>query len=418
MSASIFSFVSEARVRDVLGNLQSFTGLAIQLIDGEGKLLMSFGQSTSYCAVLKKQVFDKSTCFELHKNAGRYAQTLGEAYIFACHANLNHIAFPLIQEEELLGSVIIGPFLMDTPDSTLVSDLAERRQLSPGLALELYEELSGVTVLPPARVSQLKKLVDHLLSPLLPGERALLLYNQQKMTQQARINEAIQIYKGENPSPSLLFFYQKEKELISRLRTGSIPEAKAMLNEFIGHMLFSEGGQIDAVRIRAVELTTLLSRAAMEGGAKPDSIYRLNSHFLFRLYETQELEKLCLLMQEMLESFMHSMFQEKDKGNPYIRKALRFMCDHYSEHLELEQVAAFVGLSPSYFSTLFRQTVGITFREHLNSIRVEESKHLLLSGGYTLADIAISMGFPDQSYYCKVFKKIVGVTPGKFRGQI
>lgn len=416
MSASIFSFVPESRVRDVLGNLQAFTGLAIQLIDGEGQLVLSFGQSTSYCSVLKKQVFDKNTCFELHKNAGRYAQSLGEAYIFACHANLNHIAFPLIQEQELLGSVIIGPFLMDEPDSTLVSDLAERRQLPPGLALELYEELSGVAVLPPARVSQLKKLVDHLLSPLLPGERALLLQNQQKMTQQARINEAIQIYKGENSPRSLIFFYQKEKELVDRLRTGSMPEVKSLLNEFIGHVLFSEGGQVDAVRIRAIELTTLLSRVAMEGGARPESIYQLNGRFISQLYEEQELEELCLLMQEVLESFMSSMFRETDKGNPYIRKALRFLCDHYSEHIELEQVADYVGLSPSYFSTLFRQTVGASFRDHLNRIRVEESKRLLLDPKITLADIAISMGFPDQSYYCKVFKKIVGVTPGKYRG--
>ena len=147
----------------------------------------------------------------------------------------------------------------------------------------------------------------------------------------------------------------------------------------------------------------------------PDTIYRLNTQFLSQLYEEQELEDLCLLMQEILERFMYAMLRENDKGNPYIRNALRYMCDHYSEHLELGQTAEYVGLSPSYFSTLFRQTVGASFREYLNRIRVEESKRLLLNPNNTLADIAVSMGFPDQSYYCKVFKKIVGVTPGKYR---
>lgn len=94
-----------------------------------------------------------------------------------------------------------------------------------------------------------------------------------------------------------------------------------------------------------------------------------------------------MLMQEVLESFMNAMFSEKDKGNPYIRRALRFMADNYSEHLELAQAAEYVGLSSSYFSTLFRDVVGVTFREQLCRIRVEESKHLLLSkkifpGGY------------------------------------
>ena len=57
MAVSIFSFVPESRVSAVLGNLQEYTGLAIQLIDSKGNLIMSFGQSTSYCALLKNQVF-------------------------------------------------------------------------------------------------------------------------------------------------------------------------------------------------------------------------------------------------------------------------------------------------------------------------------------------------------------------------
>lgn len=416
MAASIFSFVPEDRVSDVLGNLQAFTGLAIQLIDSSGSLLLSFGKSTSYCTVLKKKVFQKSECFLLHLKAGQRAQKLGEAYIFSCHANLNHIAFPLINCGELLGSVIIGPFLMDTPDSTLVSDLAERQQLTPALSLELYDELGSLAVYPPARVNQLKKLVDHLLSPLMPGERAMLLESRQKMSQQAKINETIQIYKEEPPDQSLTFFYKKEKLLLQKLRTGTIQEVKGLLNELIGYVLFSEGGQLDTVRIRAIELTTLLSRVAIDGGAKTDSIFRLNNEFLSRLFREQELEDLCILMQEVLESFMSAMYSEKDKGNPYIRKALRFMADNYNEHLELDQVAEYVGLSPSYFSSLFRQVVGMNFREYLCRLRVEESKHLLLSPQYSLADIALSMGFPDQSYFCKVFKRIVGVTPGKYRG--
>lgn len=416
MASSIFSFVSEARVADVLGNLQAFTGLAIQLIDASGTLLMSFGQSTAYCAILKKKVFQKAECFLLHTKAGQRAQALGEAYIFSCHADLNHIAFPLINQGELLGSVIIGPFLMDAPDSTLVSGLAERQHLNPTLSLELYDELGSLAVLPPAKVNQLKKLVDHLLSPLMPGERALLLETQQKMSQQARINETIQIYKEEKPDRSVAYFYQKEKQLLEKLRTGTIQEVKGLLNDLIGYVLFNEGGNMDAVRVRAIELTILLSRVAIDGGAKTDSIFQLNTAFLSRLYLEQELEDLCMLMQEVLESFMNAAFYEKDKGNPYIRKALRFMADNYNEHLELAQVAEYVGLSPSYFSGMFREVVGITFREHLCRLRVEGSKHLLLSRKYSMADIAISMGFPDQSYYCKVFKRIVGVTPGKYRG--
>ena len=415
MSGAIYSLIPKERLTDILSTLQAYTGISIQLIDDAGILLASFGTVTSYCALLKKQVFERTECFELHRKAGQRAQKIGEAYIFSCHANLNHIAFPLINRDQLLGSVIIGPFLMDKPDSTLVSDLAEKHRLTPTLSLELYDELLGVKVISPARVQQLKKLVDHLLSPLMSSERSLLMKSQEKAYQQAQINETIQTYKEQKATPSFLYFNQKEKELLAKVRTGNVKEVKALLNEIIGYTLFSEGGKIESVRIRAVELTTLLSRVAVDGGARADSIYALNNQFLVQLYKDQEIEELCLHLQDVLEGFMGAMFYEKDKGNPYIRKALRYIADHYSEHLTLERVAEEVQLSPSYFSTLFRQIVGTSFREYLCKIRVEESKRLLLSTDYSLADIAISMGFPDQSYFCKVFKQLVGITPGKFR---
>ena len=415
MSGAIYSLIPKERLTDILSTLQAYTGISIQLIDDAGILLASFGTVTSYCALLKKQVFERTECFELHRKAGQRAQKIGEAYIFSCHANLNHIAFPLINRDQLLGSVIIGPFLMDKPDSTLVSDLAEKHRLTPTLSLELYDELLGVKVISPARVQQLKKLVDHLLSPLMSSERSLLMKSQEKAYQQAQINETIQTYKEQKATPSFLYFNQKEKELLAKVRTGNVKEVKALLNELIGYTLFSEGGKIESVRIRAVELTTLLSRVAVDGGARADSIYELNNQFLVQLYKDQEIEELCLHLQDVLEGYMGAMFYEKDNGNPYIRKALRYIADHYSEHLTLERVAEEVQLSPSYFSTLFRQIVGTSFREYLCKIRVEESKRLLLSTDYSLADIAISMGFPDQSYFCKVFKQLVGITPGKFR---
>lgn len=415
MQDSVFSLIPEKRIRDILENLQALTDLTIQLIDCHGKLLMSFGEPSGYCVRLKKRVFKRDDCFLLQMKIGEQAQAIGGAYIFSCHANLNHIAFPLINQGELMGSVILGPFLMDKPDSTLVSEIAECYQLAPSLCLELYDELSDLKIIEPQRVNNLKNLLDHLLSTLMPGERAILLQAQQKLYQQSKINETIQVYKEQPFSSDLQFLFYKEKTLLTKVRTGNLEEVRALLNELIGYVLFSEGGKVESVRIRSIELTTLLSRVAMDGGARADIIYELNSKFLSLLYHEQDLDELCMVLQEVVESFMSAMFYEKDKGNLHVRKALSFMADNYSQNLKLNDVAEYVGLSPSYFSTLFREVVGISFRMHLNRIRVEESKRLLLSTQYSLADIAVAMGFPDQSYYCKIFKKLVGMTPGKFR---
>jgi ligand-binding sensor protein len=137
------------RLGEVLQNLQAFTGIAVQLIDSEGTLVMTYGQPNGYCGCLKKNVFVSGECASLHLKAGQRAQKLGQAYIFSCHADLNHIAFPLTDREELLGTVIIGPFMMDEADSTHISGLAEKYQLSPALSLELYDALTAVPVMAP-----------------------------------------------------------------------------------------------------------------------------------------------------------------------------------------------------------------------------------------------------------------------------
>lgn len=416
MTTALFSRVPRERVKAVLENLHAFTGLPIHLIDQQGEVLMTFGESPRYCRLLQRNLFPGKGCLAVCLQVGQRAKKLGQPYIFSCHADLNHIAFPLLNQGELLGCIFVGPFLMDKPDSTLISNLTEKHKLTPVLSLELYDELPGLQVIEPTRVNQLSRLLEHLLSPLMPAERALLMEAKEKLYQQSRINETIQRYKEENVSGSRAFFHEKETQLLSRVRTGNVQEAKALLNELIGHVLFSQGGRMENVQLMAVELTTLLSRVAIDGGAGTDKIYGLNSQYLTRILVQQNQEELCYLLQEVVENFMDAMFTHQDQGNPHIRKALHYIAANFTQKLTLQHVAREVGISPNHFSALFHRTVGVSFRDYLSQLRVEESKRLLLYTDYSLADIAAAMGFPDQSNFSKVFKRITGISPGKYRG--
>lgn len=72
-------------------------------------------------------------------------------------------------------------------------------------------------------------------------------------------------------------------------------------------------------------------------------------------------------------------------------------------------------LHPSYFSTVFKNATGLSFKEYLNKVRIEESKILLQNTDFSIIDIAVAVGFEDQSYFSKVFKKYTGTTPKQFR---
>lgn len=415
MNSILFSFVPSHRIKSILETLHNYTELTIRLLDPDGRQIMLFGEDPNYCLMLKQSVFLSDDCSVLLKKSVDQANRLGEAYIFTCHAGLNYIAYSITNQGEMLGSILIGPFLLDKPDSTLVGTVTEKYSISPAQALDLYDRSQEIPILLPDKTGYLSKLVNDLLMPLLPAERAFRLQTREKHYQQSRLNDAIQMYKDQEISDSAGFLYTKEQELLTKTKTGNKAEVAKLLDDYLGYVLFSEGGNIAAVRTRAIELAVLLSRIAIEGGALPSQVYKLSSGFLSRIIHEGDCEKICYTLQDVSESYMNAMFGSSHKGNPYIRRAMQHIASNYAKPLTVESVALEVGLSPSYFSKLFRETVGISFREHLNRIRIEESKQLLLLTDISMIDIALSVGFSDQSYFCRVFRRVTGMAPGQFR---
>ena len=74
-----------------------------------------------------------------------------------------------------------------------------------------------------------------------------------------------------------------------------------------------------------------------------------------------------------------------------------------------------LGVTSPYLSMLFKHVTGLTFRDYLNKVRVEDAKRLLISTDYQIMEIAVACGFNDQSYFTKVFKKYTGLSPRNFR---
>ena len=62
MAGGVYSLIPAQRLQEVLENLHQFTGISIQLIDHDGTLLLSFGEPTGYCSILKKNVLSKNEC--------------------------------------------------------------------------------------------------------------------------------------------------------------------------------------------------------------------------------------------------------------------------------------------------------------------------------------------------------------------
>ncbi len=412
----LYSFMKEEKLKEALEAFYTCMELPIQVMDENGAPLSSFGVSGSFCNLFGKYLPANDTCEKLHSKAAHQAYELGETYIFSCHAGLSHIIFPLVNKTTIFGSVLVGPFLMEEADSLLFLDLEKRYHIPVQGLLELYDTISTVPVLPPNKVTQISRLLYCLFSGLIADSKQHLIMNQEKFHQQSKINESIQMYKNCGETDMQNYPYDKEKDLITKVKTGCIPEAKAILNDLLGYLFFAQGNRLEIIKLRATELCTLLSRAAMEGGGVPEHILAVNNQFLQAIPAMRTLDELCYQLQEAIDAFSESMFSAvPGKNNELIKKAILYLSKHYMDPLTLEDAAQQVGLNPAYFSTLFKQSCGTSFKEYLNRIRIEEAKRLLSNTDYPILSIAMSVGFEDQSYFAKVFKKYTGLTPKQFR---
>ena len=101
----------------------------------------------------------------------------------------------------------------------------------------------------------------------------------------------------------------------------------------------------------------------------------------------------------------------KNNHTLLIQRALEFIETRFTGPLTVDQVSAAVGLSPNYFSHLFKKVRGQGFKDHLNALRIEKAKKLLSAGGIKVYEVAHMVGFSDYKYFSAVYKKLTGSGP-------
>jgi len=98
-----------------------------------------------------------------------------------------------------------------------------------------------------------------------------------------------------------------------------------------------------------------------------------------------------------------------------VRRVKEHVEAHLSESVDLAQMAGAAGLSVFHFAREFKQATGVTPHDYLTRRRVERAQELLADSGLHLSDIAVAVGFFDQSHMARHFRQILGTTPREFR---
>jgi AraC family transcriptional regulator len=101
-----------------------------------------------------------------------------------------------------------------------------------------------------------------------------------------------------------------------------------------------------------------------------------------------------------------------------LRRALEYIREHLAEDLPLASISRAAGLSPFHFARRFKLATGLAPHQYLIHQRVERARHLLAHSATSLVEVAQQCGFCDQSHLTHHFRRIVGMTPRRFRDRI
>lgn len=109
---------------------------------------------------------------------------------------------------------------------------------------------------------------------------------------------------------------------------------------------------------------------------------------------------------------------EKEEGqasNPILETAKEYISEHLAEEVSLPAVAAKTGVTAAYLSSLFSKKLGISFTDYLNKVRIDCACDYMNDAAMKVYEIAFKVGFHDEKYFSKVFRKVTGMSPSEYR---
>lgn len=208
-----------------------------------------------------------------------------------------------------------------------------------------------------------------------------------------------------------------ETLLMESMKMGEVLPVTALVNQFFEPYKQVSGlpiKEIKEIRSACSELVIILMFRLKEKGLPLTSIDQ--RHVIGRIYEIDSLKELKRWLMQMLETISFDLINKDKKDfNSYVLMAKEYVKEHYKERITLEDISNRLFLHQAYFSSIFKKETGQNFIDYVNKVRVDQAVVMLRNTDHKIKMISDMVGFQSHSYFNKVFKNEIGVTPAVFR---
>ncbi|MBP0960326.1 MAG: helix-turn-helix transcriptional regulator [Oscillospiraceae bacterium] len=214
--------------------------------------------------------------------------------------------------------------------------------------------------------------------------------------------------------------YSSEFEFYLLVKNGEVEKIKEFskkeFSEKTGFGKLCEN-PLQNIKYHFVVTAALIARYCIDGGMAHETAYNLSDLYINRADKARSFKEISELHAEMSLDYtkrMRRISKSRIFSKPIII-AVDYIYENISKRITLTDLAEVTELNESYLSRLFKKETGETVTDYILRKKIETAENMLKYSSYPPSEIAFMLGFPSQSYFTAVFKKLTGTTPKKYR---
>ncbi|MDK2880280.1 MAG: two-component system, response regulator YesN [Clostridia bacterium] len=406
----------------LLNSFSYATKMFSAITDLEGNCILSSEHGDcEFCRLVKSSPAGVARCRRSYAQAGEQALKWKEPYIYKCHAGLISWACPFYYKGNHIGNFICGQVLMWQP-TELCADRIRNLACEIGEDPEaLLHAFNAVRPVSPLEIQAAADLVFILTGYVAQSGTEIFDFQQKLRKVSSWIWGENKKQKdagaGSVKGSAAQDMVNLGSRLFAEIRRADIEAAKKLLEQLILQIFVQSKGQLEVIKGRSLEFLSMLTRMSTENGVKFGEAIRLSDLKLKEIDDADTVEKAVLWLLSVGNAFI-ALMAKKNSGerDDLIKRVVDYIDKNYSSpNLSVREIAKAAYISPAYLGQLFKKRMGCSLTEHINRVRVEQAKHLLRQQDLTIESIAVQTGFKDRSYFCRIFKKITGMSPNEYR---
>lgn len=213
-----------------------------------------------------------------------------------------------------------------------------------------------------------------------------------------------------------LYPFEEEKKLLQAIESGDSSQIQASVNNFFTNF---DRYPINNNLIKKIGISLLnhIMMFCSEKNIDTVELQQLIFNSFDDIIKARSYDVLKSKIMKITEDIMKQIGVQAPI-NKYIQLALNYIHNNYSRDISLKTVADELSISTGYLSFLFKQEMKTNFIEYLNNYRIIAAKELLEDVRLKSYEIAYQIGFQDEKYFFKLFKRYTGLTPSQYRDSL